>query len=404
MGNRARENLEEDQKTTRRTTRRKLVQIPSKIKEHNPLSVSFNTSQQQSPVSPIKHTSEFRTRGGRSVTSMGKSDKHGESEKGEAPNAVLYEFMGSYLAELEDLGRSPTTINNYERHFIRLFECWPTLQIKDFDSTGFLALLEARTPTGWQKTTRGVFLVAIGTFGNWLARRKLTNTRHRATSPSRRPKWRQLPTDDEVLRLIASLSEMAKLAPEGRRRTRENNWLIVRILEETGMRVGEVLGLTVDDVFYDEHGGRIMISENDHRGLKSFAAERAVEISGQLALDLRSFRARWHIARGLIFKSKTRRPLAPNEFTKWLNKYCRDFGIKCVVTPHVFRHRFILKVIERGDSALSVMSRIGHEDVEMTVYYFNQVRRLMPWVELNGDVALLERTRRFWKEKGSSQR
>lgn len=231
-------------------------------------------------------------------------------------------------------------------------------------------------------------------FRQLAARNHHTNMRHRAPSSSRRPKHRDLPTAEETRRLLSKLAERAAFASVGRRRTREQDYLIVRVLYETGARISEALALNVDDVTRTEHGAVIII-----RGTKTDASERAVIVSDELADDLHSFRVRWHLARGRFFKSKTRRPLSGNEFGRWLKAFCKEIGIHCPVTPHTFRYAYILGLIEQGKSALEVMARIGHTDIEMTVYYFNQVRRLMPWVEVNGDIAILERRRSFARKK-----
>jgi integrase len=205
---------------------------------------------------------------------------------------------------------------------------------------------------------------------------------------------RALPTAEETRRIFEALAERAAMASPGRARTREQDYLLVRVLHETGARISEALSLNVDDVVRNEHGAHIII-----RGTKSEAAERAVEVSDELAEDLRRFRVKHHIARGRFFRSRTRRPLAANEVCKWLKAFCESIGVHCPVTPHTFRYAYILGLVIAGKSALEVMSRIGHSDIEMTVYYFNQVRRMMPWVEVNGDIAILERRRSFARKK-----
>lgn len=205
---------------------------------------------------------------------------------------------------------------------------------------------------------------------------------------------RALPTAEETRRIFSSLAERAASASSGRARTREQDYLIVRVLYETGARISEALALCIDDLQRTEQGACIII-----RGTKSDAAERAVCVSDELADDLHRFRVRHHIFRGRFFKSRSKRPLSAGEFCKWLKAHCEAIGVHCPVTPHTFRYNFILSQIAEGKSALEVMTRLGHTDVEMTVYYFNQVRRLMPFVEVNGDVAILERRRAFARKK-----
>jgi integrase/recombinase XerD len=268
------------------------------------------------------------------------------------------------------------------------------LDLADFNSIDLLGMFAAHFPPTWATSTARAHLARLATFGNWLCRNHHTNCRHRAPKQSRRPMHRALPTAEETRRILSTLAERAATASPGRARTREQDYLIVRVLYETGARISEALALNVEDIERTEHGAVLII-----RGTKSEAAERAVIVSDELADDLHRFRVRWHLFRGRFFKSRTRRPLNAGEFCKWLKAHCESIGVHCPVTPHTFRYAFILSQIEQGKSALEVMSRIGHTDIEMTVYYFNQVRRLMPWVEVNGDIAILERRRGFARKK-----
>ena len=268
------------------------------------------------------------------------------------------------------------------------------LDLEAFNSIDLLGMFAASFPVTWASSTARAHLIRLAAFGNWLARNHHTNCRHRAPKQNRRPQHRALPTAEETRVILKALEERAALASPGRARTRQQDALIVRVLYETGARIGEALALCVEDVQRTEHGAVLII-----RGTKSDAAERAVIVSDGLADDLHKFRVRHHIFRGRIFRSKTRRPLDGGEFCKWLRAFCESIGVHCIVTPHTFRYAYILGLVQQGKSALEVMTRIGHTDIEMTVYYFNQVRRLMPWVEVNGDVAILERRRSFAKKK-----
>jgi integrase len=307
----------------------------------------------------------------------------------------IEELTARFIEEQELKGASPHTLRGFQQSASYWLESG--LSLEHFESKDLLEMFAAALPPTLASSTMIVHLTRLCTFSNWCARNHYTNMRHRAPHQSRRPKHRLLPTAEETRRLLNALAERAALATVGRARTRQQDYLIVRVLYETGARISEALALNVDDVFCsDDERSYIII-----RGTKSEAAERAVAVSDELAQDLYNFRVRWHLARGRIFKSKSRRPLSGNEFGKWLKDFCASINIHCPVTPHTFRYAYILGLIEEGKSALEVMTRLGHTDVEMTVYYFNQVRRLMPYVEVSGDIAILERKRKFWKDKGS---
>ena len=291
-------------------------------------------------------------------------------------------------------GASPHSIKSYQ-HITRLLTRW-RLELADFDAPDLRGRVAQHFPPGWKPSTRIHYLTLVCAFGNWLACSHYTNQRHHLPAAHRRMKDRPVPTPEETERLLASLAHRAQRSTPGRRRTREQDLLIVRLLYETGARIDETISLRVEDLKAHQKGCYVEI-----QGTKSESAHRAVPVTRDLAADLAAFRLRWGIARGLIFRSKSGRKLDGGVWGRVLKAYCVDLGIHCKVTPHVFRYAYILREIAAGTSSLELMTRLGHSDIGMTVYYFNQVRRLMPWVEVNGDVALLEKKltkrRQFWE-------
>lgn len=262
---------------------------------------------------------------------------------------------------MELAGLTPATLKLHRQTFHYLLAA--SLDLESFNSPDLLGMFAASFPPAWKSSTAKAHLQRLATFGNWLCRLHHTNTRHRGPSLSRRPMHRPLPTAEETRRILSKLCERAAMATPGRARTRQQDYLLVRVLSETGARISEALALCVDDVIADPRGACLVI-----RGTKSEAAERAVIVSDELVADLRAFRARWHIARGRIFRSRTRRVLRGEDFTRWLSEFCRSIDVHCHVTAHTFRYAYILGQIEQGKSAIEVMTRIGHSDIEMTVY------------------------------------
>jgi integrase len=237
------------------------------------------------------------------------------------------------------------------------------------------------------RTSKHQYIANVVTFANWCANSHYTDRHHRHERERYRPKTRDLPTASETRLIFEALRRRADESKgDVFKRTRSQDELIVRVLYETGARISEALNIFVEDVRQLQDTDYIVL-----RGSKSYASERAVEISRDLAEDLMEFRRTWGRLRGRLFNSRSGQPLARQTFTLWLTKFCASLKLSCHVTPHTFRYAWILGQIIEGKSALEVMTRAGHEKVDMTVYYFNQVRRLFPTVPISGDVALLER-------------
>lgn len=274
------------------------------------------------------------------------------------------------------------------------------LTLDDFNQPGHCQekFAAATFEPTWTNQTIASHLLRFCSFGNWLAHQHYTNARHRPLKKlRRRPRQRDFPSDEEIaglLRVLRDKYERAGRTPN-RQRAYGKNYLITALLVETGARIGEIARLEVDDIIERRAG-----TETHYalllRGTKSDAAERAVMLSKQLHDELRRYCECWHL-RGRVFLSRTGKELPERTYGHWLSHFCEELELSCHVSPHTFRYRFIVKLIAQGKSALEVMSRVGHTDVQMTVYYFNQVRRLMPWVQVNGDIALLESRKKFWQ-------
>lgn len=199
--------------------------------------------------------------------------------------------------------------------------------------------------------------------------------------------------------MLAILRDRYQKARHGsaRQRLYGKDYLLTAVLIETGARISEAIAIERRDLIThegaDELHHAIML-----RGSKSDAAERAVQIPRWLNEELQVYARRFQLF-GRLFLGRGLRPLNRRTVGQWLTEFCEELQISCRVTPHLLRYRFILKLVVGGKSALDVMTRAGHTDVQMTVYYFNQVRRLMPWVEVNGDIALLEGRKKFWQRQ-----
>jgi len=336
---------------------------------------SYQVNEDESPLSFIRPT------------------KQQESSNEKNLNELITEYLtlGEY---------TPKTLKQYEQSMKLLRRANLTLDDFNNPTTAQEKFVSAVFKPQWAKRTVASHLLRFCSFGNWLTNNHFAQGRHRPlVRLSRRPQVREIPTDIEVNILLKSLEERATLATTrpNRQRAYEKDLLITSLLVETGARISEAIHLRKEDLIQREERSAIYL-----RGSKSEAAERAVMITNSLREKIEVYCARWNLA-GEIFISRTGKRIEERSFATWLSSYCEKLNLSCHVSPHTFRYRYILKLIERGSSALEVMTRVGHTDIEMTVYYFNQVRRLMPWVEVNGDVAILERRRQFWVDRSKGE-
>lgn len=155
-------------------------------------------------------------------------------------------------------------------------------------------------------------------------------------------------------------------------------WLMGLMLLYTGLRRGELLALTWQDI--DRDAGVIHVTKKfnaaQHRVdqfLKSENGKRDVPLFGPLADAIPSM---LHI--GPIFTDEDGNLLDENKFTKVWKEYCSDAGLTTTdergkmipaVTPHCFRHSFSTICYEAGIDSRAAAAFLGDtEAITRNIY------------------------------------
>lgn len=206
----------------------------------------------------------------------------------------------------------------------------------------------------------------------------------------------------------------SSVIPETRRKTREGltpkqqkeyfevlkifskrKWYVqIVILVETGIRIGELCGLTISDinfeegyidinkqVYKDEHGERHVGS------LKTASAARKIPMSPAAREALReaiAMRSRLKIERvieghsGFIFINQFGKPLVSGNLEAAMNrlqtKYEELYGNVPKVVPHTLRHTFCTNMIRAGMDTKSVQYLMGHATAEVTLNVYTHFK------------------------------
>jgi integrase/recombinase XerD len=164
---------------------------------------------------------------------------------------------------------------------------------------------------------------------------------------------------DEIDRIVAAI-DLSK--PEGHR-----NRAIIETLYGCGLRVSELIGLRISEIFANESFIRV-------RGKGS--KERLVPI-GQTALREIEFyidKQRNHQnidskAGNILFLNRRGRPLTRVMIFTIVKDLATKAGIQKVISPHTFRHSFATHLIEGGADLRAVQEMLGHESILTTEIY-----------------------------------
>jgi|MTBAKSStandDraft_2_1061841.scaffolds.fasta_scaffold08610_5 tyrosine recombinase XerC len=168
--------------------------------------------------------------------------------------------------------------------------------------------------------------------------------------------FRRLPdflTLDEMSRLLDSLPEAAE--KELRDKT------ILELLYATGMRVGELVGLKIEDIRFEENLVRIM-----GKGGK----ERLVPVHERaLTLLHRYLHARCSSEEKKVFLSLRRHPLQERDIRRILDQALSTMAFAKHITPHKIRHSFATHLLEKGADLRMVQELLGHTSLSTTQVY-----------------------------------
>ena len=180
-------------------------------------------------------------------------------------------------------------------------------------------------------------------------------------SPARGEHLPDVLTVEEIDQLIAAI-DMTK--PEGQR-----DRAILETLYSCGLRVSELCGLRISNLYLDEGFIRV-----HGKGKK----ERLVPISDTAIMELKLWftdRDQLHIKPGhedYVFVS-CRRGTALSRITIFhiIKVLCEATGICTTVSPHTFRHSFATHLLEGGANLRVIQELLGHENIDTTEIYLN---------------------------------
>ncbi|UCC85999.1 MAG: site-specific integrase [Anaerolineales bacterium] len=151
----------------------------------------------------------------------------------------------------------------------------------------------------------------------------------------------------------------------------------------TGLRQGELLGLMWTDVNWDT--GKLAVQRQAYKGklveLKSASSRRAV-VLGPTALDKlrerqahqeqeRAWGSSW-IERGLIFTSRTGKPIAPSSVCKVFASKIEEAGLPAI-RFHDLRHTAATLMLQGGVHPKVVQEMLGHSSISMTLDTYSHV-------------------------------
>jgi site-specific recombinase XerD len=153
---------------------------------------------------------------------------------------------------------------------------------------------------------------------------------------------------------------------------------ILQVLRHTGLRVGELCSLTLDDIEISPRKGKVTVQS----GKGGKYREVPLNLDARKALQA-YFDERPHVDDDHVFIGQRGNGLTPSAVQALVKKYAHHARLD-EVTPHVLRHTFGRSLIDRGVDLVTVKELMGHKRVDSTARYTKPSQR-----DLEGAVARL---------------
>ena len=177
------------------------------------------------------------------------------------------------------------------------------------------------------------------------------------------------PKAEKKMPEILTIEQVSALLMQPDRNTNKGirDSAMLELLYATGIRVSELIGLTVGDV--NLRLDYINCSDRTKERIIPFGSAAKKSLSDYMNHSRMSFIVGED--KGWLFTNCQGKPMSRQGFWKILKGYARDAGIEGDITPHTLRHSFAVHMIDNGADLRSVQEMMGHSDISTTQMYLN---------------------------------
>lgn len=265
-------------------------------------------------------------------------------------------------------GASRNTIDGYSRdlnRFAGFIEERGVHQISGIETEDVLSYLASLHGEGLAANSVNRALAALRGFYRYLLREKKVD--HTPMAHILLAKvWTRLPD-------VLSREEMVLLLeqPGAGTPAEIRDSAMLELVYATGIRVSELIGLTVNSINW-QVGYLVAMGKGEK--------ERIVPVGRAAYERVKRYQegARALLLKGResdrLFLNRTGKGLTRQGFWKIVKKYAAKAGLDKAIHPHTFRHSFASHLLEGGADLRSVQIMLGHADISTTQIYTHVTR------------------------------
>lgn len=284
---------------------------------------------------------------------------------------IIQDKVRLFLTYLDEIrGLSPNTISAYRNdleHFCDFLDRMGISDLGKLDHKALRAFLAFEETRGHSRSTIARRCASIKSFFRYLSDTGLIDT-NPASALSFRVRGKRLPaflSEGEVLRLIEGFG------PVGVVQIRDH--ALVEVLYATGIRVGELCALKLEDIDFGACTMRVRGKGNKERfvlfGSKARDALLSyLEFSRPLLLERSDYKG------DTVFLGTKGKPINPRQVRRVIERESQGLTSKWRISPHTLRHSFATHMLSRGADLRTVQELLGHESISTTQVYMHLSR------------------------------
>lgn len=271
---------------------------------------------------------------------------------------TLVELQADFVRNLENRGRATATILAYRKDLEQLIEFlgkrdkFSPESVRPLDIEGFRDSLRQENYTDKSVSRK---LNAVKTFFSWLVSQKILE--NDPAAPVAHPKYQNPPPR------ILTRMEYRALRDAAREDARIS--AIIELMLQTGIRIGEVANLKLEDIKED----KIMIRAYESQPEREIPLNQAVKEALNKYLSVRPKTQSQH-----VFVTKTGRPLLVRNIRSAIDRYFKESGIESAKVNDL-RNTFIAHQLRAGVDIVTVSRIAGHRRLSTTEHYLEFIER-----------------------------
>lgn len=158
----------------------------------------------------------------------------------------------------------------------------------------------------------------------------------------------------------------------------ERNRAMLETLYGCGLRVSELVGLKISDLFFDE--GFIKVTG---KGSKQRFVPIAESTQKFILLYKNTVRNQINIKKGFddtLFLNRRGAGLTRAMIFTIIKRLAVEINLQKTISPHTFRHSFATHLLENGADLRSIQLMLGHESITTTEVYVHLDRKYLDQV------------------------